>query len=103
MPKRIMILATDGFEQSELEGPKAALEGAGFAPVVVAPKDGEITGSRSAYWPRRSGKLRRTAAETAPMPATRMSVSLPQFSTSNSWNRRASRVSSVGCDRAASA
>jgi protease I len=30
MTKRVLIIATDGFEQSELEKPKANLESAGF-------------------------------------------------------------------------
>lgn len=50
MPKRVMILATDGFEQSELTGPKERLEKAGFDTVVVAPKDGEIKGWQHTDW-----------------------------------------------------
>lgn len=50
MPKRVMILATDGFEQSELTGPKERLEQAGFDTVVVAPKDGEIKGWQHTDW-----------------------------------------------------
>jgi deglycase len=50
MAKRIMILATDGFEQSELEKPKANLEQAGFETVVVAPHGGEIKGWRHTDW-----------------------------------------------------
>ncbi|MGX7894815.1 type 1 glutamine amidotransferase domain-containing protein [Tsuneonella sp. HG222] len=50
MPKRIMILATNGFEQSELEKPKAALEDAGFETVVVSPEDGEIRGWKEKDW-----------------------------------------------------
>ena len=42
MTKRVMILATDGFEQSELEQPKQRLEEAGFETAVVSPNDGEI-------------------------------------------------------------
>jgi len=42
--KTIAILATDGFEQSELEVPKKALEDAGAEVDVVAPKSGEIQG-----------------------------------------------------------
>jgi protease I len=52
MPKRVMILATDGFEQSELEGPKANLEKAGFNTVVVSPKDDEIKGWDKTDWGR---------------------------------------------------
>ena len=50
MAKRIMILATDGFEQSELEKPKQNLEDAGFETVVVAPKAGEIKGWQHTDW-----------------------------------------------------
>ena len=35
MSKRVLIVATDGFEQSELEGPKKALEDAGIETVVA--------------------------------------------------------------------
>lgn len=41
---RIMILATDGFEQSELEVPLKTLKDAGARVDVVSLKDGEITG-----------------------------------------------------------
>jgi protease I len=50
MAKRIMILATDGFEQSELEKPKLDQEDAGFETVVVAPHEGEIRGWRHTDW-----------------------------------------------------
>ena len=50
MPKRVMIIATDGFEQSELEGPRDRLEQAGFETEVVAPDDGEIKGWRHTDW-----------------------------------------------------
>ena len=50
MAKRIMILATDGFEQSELEKPKQTLEDAGFETAVVAPHGGEINGWQRGDW-----------------------------------------------------
>ena len=50
MPKRVMILATHGFEQSELDKPKAALEEAGFETVVVSPEDGQIKGWQDKDW-----------------------------------------------------
>lgn len=50
MVQRVMILATDGFEQSELEGPKERLEQAGFETVVVSPKAGEIKGWQHTDW-----------------------------------------------------
>lgn len=40
--KRVAILATDGFEQSELEKPRAALEEAGAETEVVSPQHNEI-------------------------------------------------------------
>lgn len=52
MPKRVMILATDGFEQSELEGPKANLEKAGYDTAVVSPKDDRIKGWDKTDWGR---------------------------------------------------
>jgi protease I len=42
--KKIAILATDGFEQSELEQPREALQQAGAETEVISPKDGEIRG-----------------------------------------------------------
>lgn len=46
--KRVAILATDGFEQSELEGPLHALEEAGADVSIVSPKAGKIQGMRHA-------------------------------------------------------
>src|SRR5687767_14708343 len=42
--KRIAILATEGFEQSELEKPRAALAEAGAKTEIVSLKEGEIRG-----------------------------------------------------------
>lgn len=50
MPKRVLILATDGFEQSELIDPKRMLEEAGFETVVASPKGGEIKGWEHTDW-----------------------------------------------------
>lgn len=50
MAKRILILATDGFEQSELLEPKKALEAAGFKTVVASPKVGSIKGWHKGNW-----------------------------------------------------
>jgi hypothetical protein len=44
--RRIAILATDGFEQAELETPRIALFEAGAAVDVIAPKTGRIQGMR---------------------------------------------------------
>src|SRR6476469_2636829 len=49
-PKRIAILATDGFEQSELMEPRARLKAAGFEVDVIAPKAGEIRGWNHKEW-----------------------------------------------------
>ncbi len=43
---RVAILATDGFEESELTEPKKALEGAGAKVEVISPKRGQIQGFR---------------------------------------------------------
>lgn len=48
--KRIAILAADGFEQSELEEPREALEEAGASTVVISPEDGEIRGWSEDQW-----------------------------------------------------
>jgi protease I len=50
MTKRVLILATDGFEQSELIDPKKTLEQAGFETVVASPKSGEIKGWNHGDW-----------------------------------------------------
>jgi len=42
--KKIAILATDGFEQSELEQPREALEDAGAETHIVSPESHRITG-----------------------------------------------------------
>lgn len=48
--KRVAILATDGFEQSELLEPKKALENEGARPEVIAPHDGQIKGWKEKNW-----------------------------------------------------
>jgi protease I len=48
--KTIAILATDGFEQSELTEPKRALEEAGATVHVIAPKSGKIRGWDQTDW-----------------------------------------------------
>lgn len=46
----IAILATDGFEQSELLRPKNALEKAGAQVSIVSPKEGKIKGWDHTHW-----------------------------------------------------
>lgn len=48
--KHVAILATDGFEQSELESPKNALEKAGAEVKVVSLKSGTIRGWKDNNW-----------------------------------------------------
>jgi protease I len=48
--RTIAILATDGFEQSELTEPKRALADAGATVQVVSPKDGSIRGWDETDW-----------------------------------------------------
>jgi protease I len=48
--KKIAILATDGFEQSELIEPRNALDHAGATTVIVAPKNGSIKGWNHKDW-----------------------------------------------------
>lgn len=50
MTKRVLIMATNGFEQSELMGPKAALEAAGFETVVASSQSGEIKSWKDKNW-----------------------------------------------------
>ena len=50
MTKRVMILATDGFEQSELMKPKANLEKAGIETEVVSLEEGSIRGWDQKDW-----------------------------------------------------
>ena len=48
--KRILIIATDGFEQSELEVPKMKLAALGATVDVASPKAGSIKGWNHADW-----------------------------------------------------
>jgi protease I len=48
--KKVAILATDGFEQSELFEPKKAVENAGATAHVISLKDGEIKGWDEDDW-----------------------------------------------------
>lgn len=50
--KRILILATHGFEQSELEVPRDRLKAAGAGVDVVAPEKGKIKGWDKKDWGR---------------------------------------------------
>jgi protease I len=48
--KKIAILVTDGFEQSELTEPKKALERAGARALVVSPKSDDVRGWKHKDW-----------------------------------------------------
>lgn len=48
--KRIAILATNGFEESELKSPKEAMEKEGFTVEIVSPEAGEIKGWADGNW-----------------------------------------------------
>ena len=50
MAKRIAILATSGFEQSELTGPRDRLRDAGFQVDIVSPESGQIRGWKDKDW-----------------------------------------------------
>ncbi len=50
MKKRIAILATDGFEESELKSPKEAMEKAGFEVDIVSEKRGKIKAWKDGNW-----------------------------------------------------
>lgn len=47
---QVLILATDGFEQSELLDPKQKLDDAGFETTVASIDEGEITGWKDNNW-----------------------------------------------------
>lgn len=47
---KIAVLATDGFEQSELEKPVAALKEAGHTPEIISLKSGKIKGWKDTDW-----------------------------------------------------
>ncbi len=48
--KKVAILATDGFEQSELTSPREALDNAGATTHIVAPEAGKIKGWKHDKW-----------------------------------------------------
>lgn len=50
--KKILILATNGFEQSELEVPRDKLKAAGAQVDIVSPEQGEIKGWNHIDWGR---------------------------------------------------
>lgn len=50
MPTRVLILATNGFEQSELLKPRQALEEAGIETVLASPEAGTIKGWDNKDW-----------------------------------------------------
>ena len=49
-PKRIAILASNGFEQSELMDPRESLKTAGYTVDVVSPEAGSIRGWKDKDW-----------------------------------------------------
>lgn len=50
MKKKIAILATDGFEESELKSPKEAMEKEGFEVDIVSLKEGKIKSWSKGNW-----------------------------------------------------
>ena len=48
--KKVAILATNGFEESELSSPKEAMEKANFQVEIVSPEAGEIKGWADGNW-----------------------------------------------------
>ncbi|MGO3183723.1 MAG: type 1 glutamine amidotransferase domain-containing protein [Aequorivita sp.] len=50
MKKRIAILATDGFEESELKSPKEAMEKEGFTVEIISEKEGKIKAWSDGNW-----------------------------------------------------
>lgn len=62
--KKVMILATNGFEQSELEVPRDKLKQAGATVHVVSPEKGEIRGWDRKDWGRKV-KVDKTLGEVS--------------------------------------
>jgi len=50
MKKRVAILATDGFEESELKSPKEAMEKEGFQVEIISEKEGKIKAWKDDDW-----------------------------------------------------
>lgn len=50
MDKKIAILATDGFEESELKSPKETIEGQGWTAEIISLKPGEIKSWKDGNW-----------------------------------------------------
>ena len=48
--KKVALLVADGFEQSELEGPLAALRAAGAQALIVSPSEGRVRGWKHREW-----------------------------------------------------
>jgi len=48
--KKVAILVTDGFEQSELMEPRKALDEAGAKTIVVSPNEGKVKGWNHTEW-----------------------------------------------------
>jgi protease I len=65
MNKKIAILATNGFEESELKSPKDYLEKQGWIAEIVSPESGTIKSWAKTDWGREY-TVDRTLAETSP-------------------------------------
>ncbi|MRT15797.1 type 1 glutamine amidotransferase [Vitellibacter sp. q18] len=66
MNKRVAILATDGFEESELKSPKQAMEKEGFKVDIISEKDGKIKAWSNGNWSNEyevNGTLKNTSAK----------------------------------------
>ena len=63
---RVAVLATDGFEESELTEPVRALQEAGAQVTIVSPKPGEIQGVRHDIDKTRWVKVDRTITAVSP-------------------------------------
>tara|TARA_R100000935_G_C2820322_1_gene159457 strand:+ start:706 stop:1254 length:549 start_codon:yes stop_codon:yes gene_type:complete len=64
MKKRIAILATDGFEESELKSPKEAMEKEGFQVDIVSLKPGNIKSWADGNWSKEY-KVDKTLSEVS--------------------------------------
>jgi protease I len=63
--KNVALLVADGFEQVELDGPRTALEKAGFTTHIISPNPRRVTGVRHGKTAR-TLKVNRTLARAKP-------------------------------------
>ncbi len=97
--RRIAILATDGFEQAELEVPRERLKKAGATVHVVSLAAGEINGWDTKDWGR-PVKVDKTLDEVRPATTTWLSCrAVKSILTFCGWNPKRSSSSRISSTR----